>query len=660
MRPLMTAFACALTGTLGLLLPPAGGASAAALPLGGFYQAVTDVAHGHVFVSPGSGGDAVVVTNMAGTEVAAIGGQDSASGMALSPDGSTLYVALAGSHAVSAFSTASLTRGATYPLAAGENPAGLAVANGKLWVSYYDVSGSHGPGGYIGEIDPATSTFTPEALPGSWYSAPQIAVDPLGGGTLVAADSGLSTDSVGSYDVATAPPTVYSAPTGVPSCGYENDIAVLPGGTRFLMACNEETGLREYSTATLALVSSVYASGAAPNAVTVAPDGAVAEGTGQGTTDVLVYKPGGTTPVNAYRLGGTDNELAARGLAWSADGSRLVAAVRSSAATPYIYTVHAFSDPAVTASTLSLGGTSTAVLGKSVTLVGELALSVGTPPAGTTVTITRTAADGAAGRQFTVPVAAGGTFTLTDRPTALGSYTYTARYAGGASSQPATAARTVTITRFPVALTLGASASTVDYPGRVTVTAHLGRTYTARTVSIYAQSFGGHSARVLLKTGRVDARGELSVSYTPYHSTAFSAVFAGDARYAPETVTRDVYVRAVVSASVSGYYASTDIGGTLYRVFHHTATLRLAISVSPDKAGECVQAQVQIYYQGAWYSDVSAGCGYLNKSSRAYGTFSLSKAAGYRYRIQAEYVRSATDTANLGNHSGWRYFEVVQ
>ena len=110
-------------------------------------------------------------------------------------------------------------------------------------------------------------------------------------------------------------------------------------------------------------------------------------------------------------------------------------------------------------------------------------------------------------------------------------------------------------------------------------------------VSIYARAFGGTS-QTLLRSGRVDSRGELSVSYAPAHSTAFSAVFRGDARYAPKTVIRDVYVRAAVSASIGGYYTSTHIGGTLYRVFHHTAALRLAVAVAPNKRGECVTVQV--------------------------------------------------------------------
>ena len=79
---------------------------------------------------------------------------------------------------------------------------------------------------------------------------------------------------------------------------------------------------------------------------------------------------------------------------------------------------------------MSLGGTTSAALGKPVTLTGRLAYTVGSPAAGTTVTIIRSLAGSSATKTVTVRTAAGGAFKLTDIPGAAGTYTYTASYAG--------------------------------------------------------------------------------------------------------------------------------------------------------------------------------------------------------------------------------------
>lgn len=644
---------------LGLALLPAGNAAAVSAPfqVSGFYQVLADPAHGHLFVSPGGGhGDSVIVTSLAGRQIAAIGGLDGAAGMALSADGGTLYVALRESDAVRAIDTGSLSQVATYPLGTGDSPAAVAVEDGMVWVSYYTASGPDGPGGYLGEINPAAapaSAFTAPALPGKWDTAPQIAVDPLGAGALVAAGRG--GDSVGSFNVSTTPPTVNRKPAQAAGCARESDLAVLPGGAQFLMACGNQKSVLRYDTSTLEARGAVYPGASDPTTVAVTPGGMVAVGTGT-NPDVHVYLPRATAPVNAYTLRGSSGIPVPLGLAWSADGSRLFQVFRASAADPDVYVVRTFGDPVRTESALSLRGPRSAVLGGRVPLTGKLAVTVGKPPAGTSITITRTLTGNGAIRRFTVRLAANDTFRLTDKPGAIGRYTYTATYGGDSARQPATARPLVTLVRFPVTLTLRASPAYVVYRRPVTVTAHLGRTYTGRTVSVYARPFGARTAR-LLKTGLVNAGGNLSVRVAPYHSTAFSVVFAGDGRYAPRSVTSYVYVLARVSESVSGYYASTRIGGVLYRVYHHTDTLRLGAAVAPDKHGECAQATLEIYYRGRWYS-ATTRCKPLSSSSTFTTLISLTKDSGFRFRIRVGYFRSSNDITNLNNYSAWAYFEV--
>src|SRR3954452_8171462 len=60
--------------------------------LTGFSDLVVDQAHGHVFISQGTG--TVVVTDLAGHKLGAIAGLAGGNGMTLSDDGSQLFVAL--------------------------------------------------------------------------------------------------------------------------------------------------------------------------------------------------------------------------------------------------------------------------------------------------------------------------------------------------------------------------------------------------------------------------------------------------------------------------------------------------------------------------------------------------------------------------------------
>ena len=94
-----------------------------------------DATHGHIFISQGSSSqDGILVTDLSGQVVTTITGQSSVTGLALSPDGSTLYNAI--SYAVNAISTSTLTQTASYPMPAGDSPFNVAVQSGKVWVSY--------------------------------------------------------------------------------------------------------------------------------------------------------------------------------------------------------------------------------------------------------------------------------------------------------------------------------------------------------------------------------------------------------------------------------------------------------------------------------------------------------------------------------------------
>ncbi len=444
MRPRLTAFACVLAVALGLLALPAAGARAdilGQLPITSFSQIVADP-HGHLFLS---GNDSVVVTDVAGNKVATLYAGDSIGAMTLSADGSTLYVALIGKNSVSAVSTATLAQTASYQLGASEDPVGVAVQSGKLWVSY-DTTDNTRPGiGYF-DLGLASGTFVPAALSGpTWSAAPDLAADPDNSGALVAVDGSGSPVTLATYDVASSSAPLQQA-QDFTNCGSFAEMAVVPGGAQFILACAAETYHYRYKTTTLAQ-EGYYATSAYPDAVAIAPDGSVAAGTDfEYAPDIYVFKPGGATAVNSYQFTGSLQTLAYRGLAWSADSSTLYAVVQQGSGTSAAtYDLDVIDYPQFISSGVNLTAPQKAVAGYGVTLSGTLYLGPATAPAGIPVTITRTLDGSSKTVQFSLTTAADGTFTVTDVPQALGTYTYTARYAGDSTYAPSSAAATVAV-----------------------------------------------------------------------------------------------------------------------------------------------------------------------------------------------------------------------
>jgi YVTN family beta-propeller protein len=556
----LKALAPALSLALGAVgLVPAGIAhadSTTALQISSFYQIVADTAHSHLFISQGSSSqNHIIVTDLSGKQVTTIAGQNGVEGIALSPDGKTLYAALGASHAVTAIDTATLAQTASYPMGNANTPRDVAVQSGKVWVSYD--TGSAGAAA-IGDINLTANTpaFETQSAMGGWYAAPEIAADHQDTGVLVAAEPGMSPTSVASYDTSVDPATVRAQSVGFANCSNQRDVAVVPGGSEFILACGAPYAHYRYSTADLSQQGS-YASTNYPDAVAFDANGDVAAGSENGASpaDLFVYRPNGDTPVNTYDLLKSGGDPVPRGLAWSPDGSKLFAVLLGTTTTTY--SLHVIDGPL----------------------------------------------------------------------------------------------------RISTQLTLSTGSSTFTYGATVHVTAHLGTTDTNRTVSIYAQPSGSKS-KTLLKTGTVDASGNLTVNYKPAHSTTFSAVFSGDSQYKPASVTSVIFVRASVSETLSRYYASQRIGGITYRLFHRHTLMHVHVTVHPNKSGQCVKFELQEHYQGAWHG-ATTRCGHLDASSKISIKVDLTHAdLGYHYRIRADYIRSSKDTTNLSNDSVWRYFIV--
>ncbi|MDX6347927.1 MAG: hypothetical protein QOF84_2717 [Streptomyces sp.] len=265
-----------------------------------------------------------------------------------------------------------------------------------------------------------------------------------------------------------------------------------------------------------------------------------------------------------------------------------------------------------------------------------------------------------------VPLAADGTFTIADTPAVGAANTYTVTYPGDSAHKAASSSATVQVSRAATALKVSTNAKTYAYHAQATVTAHLGTTYNSRTVAIYAQR-NGSTKKTLVKSGKVDAHGNLVVHYKLTYSTAFSAVFAGDYRYAPATVKVSVGVHAKVTDSLRLYDHSTHIGGHLYRVYLRDAGVapQFMATVAPVHLGQCVYVTLQrLRSDGQWHTVSTSSCDTLGGDAAGSTVVDnlpwKNMPNKARYRIRAHYVHDSSDPGNLNTYGSWQYLTIVQ
>jgi hypothetical protein len=677
MRSLACRIAAALAIGIGVIsaLPAAGAHadSSTMLPIDGFGQIIADTAHGHLFLSQGRYTDGIAVTDLSGSLVTTLAAQDIVAGMVLSADGSTLYAAMPDASAVAVISTATLQM-STYSLPAGDQPEYLAIQSGRLWVSYNPPGDGAGISG-VGDIDLTATTPAFEADPAmgsTWYSAPVLAADPGDSGVLVAGEPDESPSSIAAFTTTTTPVTVRAQIDPLDTCGGISSMAVTAGGADVVVACDGSAAY-VFDTTDLDQQGS-YPAGGGPDgtgATTAVTDAAGDLAVGSATIsdsgadsldgpDLYTYAAGSTAPANVLALNSAyeTSVLQPTGLAWAPDGSAIYGVVEADTGTAYQYFLQVITDPLVTRSTLSLTSPSAAFLGASVSLTGSLGLSTGAPPAGTPVVITRSQAGSTATATFTVDTAADGTFSLSDTPPGLGQYTYAASYAGSADIAAASASSQVTVVKLNTALSLSTGHTTFTYEPVVHLTVHLGQTATSRTVAVYARDFTRHSA-VLLHQGRVNSKGNLTLTYRAAHNTTFTVEFAGDARYAARSVSRTVYVKARMSQRITGGYGTTRSSGRTYYLFRTSQTLSAHITVAPDEHRQCVEFEVEEYFDGGWQPIVDTGCAYLSKSSTALLRLTLAGGdLGRPYRVRGDFIPAASEKTIRGNDSSWALFRI--
>ncbi|SER83211.1 DNA-binding beta-propeller fold protein YncE [Lentzea xinjiangensis] len=303
----MTAALVAATALPALAEPPQ---HSAALPLTSFSDIAVAPAQGHVFVSSRFD-HAVAVTDLSGNLVTKLTNLPGATGLALSPDGGTVFVALSQDGAIAALDALTLIERARYPV--GEVcPSDLAITNNRLYFSYGCSTWEGGIGrvGLNGE-EPRTD------LAAGHYSPRQLASSPARPGLLAAGQPGLSPAALQVLREAGHGLVVQATRD---AGGNLSDVEFSTDGTQVHVASGAPYHIQSYTSDTLAVRGS-YNTGHYPVAVATSADtGALAAGTSN-TTSVRIYQAGSLTEFRPYEV----PDPYSAGLAWGPGGSSVYA-----------------------------------------------------------------------------------------------------------------------------------------------------------------------------------------------------------------------------------------------------------------------------------------------------------------------------------------------
>ena len=279
------------------LAPPPAAAADPGRDVGlqGFRDILVDDTHGRVFISQGT--DTIVVTDLDGIATDVVTGLPGASGMALSDDDTTLYVAAAGADAVGVVDTATLTV-ETIHTGVDTCPRDLALTAGMVWFTHGCVR-TEG----IGALDPGDASVHPALTTISsarWASAVIDSSPGRPDELFAATDAGLYSFTAEGGEFPSLTPRL-ERPGRHPV-----DFTISPDGSRLVSTAGSTS--REalaLSTEDFSPVDTyLLAPDAQVYAVTYRDDGMLAVGgDAYNRPDVLVFEAGSTTPMRRYDLG---------------------------------------------------------------------------------------------------------------------------------------------------------------------------------------------------------------------------------------------------------------------------------------------------------------------------------------------------------------------
>ncbi|QXE35732.1 lactonase family protein [Streptomyces sp. GMY02] len=634
--------AALVAGTAG----PAAADSSKVLPVQSTGDIVVDGVHKKVFISDPTSGK-IVATDYTGTVLGTVTGLPGVDGLALSPDSGQLYAAVTGDDRIVSVDTGTY-KAASYALDGADAPADLEVVDGRIWFGY---------GANLGSLDISGTEPVVKLHQRSDVDSDGtllLGADPAAPGVLVAGDG----SQLAVFDVSAEGATLRTKGRMDSSV---KQLDLTPDGTKVLTSWDSSGNgyaLGAYSATDLTQAATRLPIGAYPNAVAIAADGTIAGGSDSSyDPDVHIFKPGSTKPVRQYDFPNTGNTsgadlLAPGALAWAPDGSRVFAVSSNSLGT---YSLRVLTDPAKSLPTLTVTAPASATRAKALTVKGKLTASVPLP-AGTPLTVTRTDLDSPSGKSLgTKTLGTGGAFSFTDTPPAGGKVTYKVSYAGSATHAAASGSASVNVSRATPALTLTRNLNVFLYGQDPKFLAHLGTTYKNRTVEIWADPYGADKPKKLLKRGTVNSNGDISAILDMTRDTVVTAVFTGDARYAPRTVKSTVYTKVNVSTTISRHYKTGKIGSTTYYYFHKK-TNPLFNSAMTYYPGRSQRFAMEVYYAGKWHR-IGEEYFRLGTDGRSLVELVGGRETGVRARMVSSYIDTTSgDNVNYTTHGAWKYF----
>jgi hypothetical protein len=297
-----------------------------------------------------------------------------------------------------------------------------------------------------------------------------------------------------------------------------------------------------------------------------------------------------------------------------------------------------------------------------VTLSGDLSFSGGGPVGGASVGIYRDGPSGPESLIHTSSVDADGHYSFVDHPTELGIYRYRARWAGNAAHDPAQGGYDyLTVRKQRTSLAVITSRSRITYGSPVRATAHLARHFSNDVVRIYGQVSGG--SKTLLKRGRVDADGDISVRVRPGAKAWFWATWAGDRHFFPLTSAKEaVAVRSITRARLLG----VDGRSGRYHLYRFTTRCSgpghrdcptVVGAVIPNHRGHRLLFDLEVLYRGTWQRVFTVGARIRSNGLAAEIFFYRNRRIiGVPTRVRA---RFPGDGDHIGSLSRWLYFKVV-
>ncbi len=590
---------------------------------------VVDAPRRRVLISDTAAGQVVALT-YAGVRSAAVS-VPGAGALTMSADRGTLYAT--GDHEVAVVDVATLGV-RHYPLGESRTPTAVVPAGGKIWVSFRQDGGY----GNWGSLESDGTVRVHDTDPRDIAQDSLLAVSPADPNLLAVTGRALTEGDLVLYDVSGDVEHEVERKSQ-----YDDDIsnyaALTFTGDGKQLFLGGSGGKAFRSVPGLALAGTVNMGGFAGVDSIAGAGTMVTDSWGQAS----LYRPGAVTASQQWSFPLTGRYPYSPGtVAWEPGGARAFVIESNLIGEHLFWELDA---PAAAATTLTLTGPATSARGAALTLKG----TIGGVAAGTSVTVVRKDLESPAGVKLpAVLVGAGGAFTVSDKPAVGGTVTYIASYAGDALHKPATAARAVAVSRLTPAVTISGNGVVHAYNSTTTFTAHLGATYKNRVVEIWADPYGADQPNKLLRRATADSKGNVTASLALRRTTTVSAVFTGDARYAPRTVKAVANTKVAISTTLVGTYKSGS--------FRKTVNPRVVTAMS-DYPNRKQKLFFESYTGGKWTAWRSA----VLAADSTY-TLTGTHATGVRYRVRSAYISGTTagDTVNYTTYGAWSYFTFTK